>query len=335
MKKLSLATMLAGVVLMATPVSAQSDRDQQDRGQRQQQAQQQRSRQRDQQSTNYRLQPRGWVTIGVDSDDDKQFDRYETIYYYDLQQAKQRSQQRRADQGRANQGQRQQRDDRQMDRRQQDRRRTQQDGRRRQQAQQQQRVRLQGEVVRRSKLDLVGDQDKDVAIAQLRTQDGRRVSAYLGALDRVRKLDIQQGDQITVEGVRSAINNQPFIIARRVSKDGQSITNPMPRRQDLRRCDGEIVNLRTATFKGRDGEFVVAKIRGSKDDKKTINLGRKDELKNLNLEEGDRITALVRDGRIGGEDAIIAQMVRANGKTADVRGSTNARLSDRGGQSRR
>lgn len=330
MKKLSLATLVAatalGAATAALPAHAQSggDGDQQNArqgdSQRQRQAQQrqnrQRSQQRNQQSAQWRLKPMGWVTVAVDYNDDDSFDAYETIYYYDLQQAQQRSQQRRGQQG-------------QMANRQQGRQQGRQAG------QQPQRVRVQGEVQQRKKLDLVGDQHKDVVVAKLRTQNGKDVSVYLGAVERVSQLDIQQGDQITVEGVKSKINDEPFIIARRVSTGDQSITNPMPRQQGLRRCEGEIASLRTEKFKGRDGQYLVARLETDQGRTRTVNLGRKDKLERLDLQEGDQITALVRSGRVGGEQALIAQLVRANDRTVDVRSPNRDRMAERNRDSQR
>lgn len=96
--------------------------------------------------------------------------------------------------------------------------------------------------------------------------------------------------------------------------------------QRHRRYSGEITSLRTTTFRGREGEYLMARIQLDDGQTKTVNLGSQDALGKLNLSKGDRITLLARPGRINERSALIAELVRKNGRTADVRGSTDRSL---------
>jgi len=187
-------------------------------------------------------------------------------------------------------------------------------------------VRVRGELQQRKLVDLVGDGEKDVVIARLQTESGKQVDTYLGPNKRLEKLELTEGDQLTVEGHLSQINEQPFVVGHRVSSGEKSVTNRPPRRQTLRHYRGKIKDLRTTSFRGRDGNFLVAKLTGEEGRSAQINLGKKRNLTKLNLEEGDQISVLARTIKIGGKSALIAQLVRANDRTADVREETKQQL---------
>lgn len=315
----ALAVLLAGVV--AAPALAQSDqqsRDRQDR-QNQRQNQQDRERQKDsrrqqdsrqQQDAEYRLQPRGWVAVGYDHDNDGYYESADYLYYYDLQQAKQRSQQRKQDSQQARQGRQ---------------------GKRGQQ------MRVSGKVTNMGLKGLtIGktrQSDREFRFAKIEKDSGETCRVMLGSEDKVAQLDIQAGDQITVEGVRGKIDGRDVLLAKRVSTENDSITNKLPPRQQWRQISGEIRRMRR-TDQGRDTRHAVVQLRNSD---KQIDLGPVNELQDLDLQQGDRISILARKGRVGGERMLVAQKIRANGQTIDVREATHRSISrgDSGQQQRR
>jgi hypothetical protein len=245
---------------------------------------------------------RDWIRIAIDYDRDGTFDAAETIHYDELETARDRSRQRRfaspsQSRGRATQPSRSVGP-----------------------------VRVRGKLSVMRSIDLVGDDEKDVVIGKLATDTGRTVSVYLGPSHQVERLDLQQGDQVTVEGVPSWINENPFVIGRRISSGDRSITNRMPRQQPLRRFQGEIVDLRNTEFGDRDGSYLVARLQTPDGRSQRINLGRRRELDQLKLQEGDRISVLARRGTINKRPAIIAQLVRAHDQVADVREQTRQEL---------
>mgnify|MGYP002624156839 CR=1 FL=1 len=338
------------VATLALPASGQSDRrsdehdeqtkshenarDQEKRDQknRDQENQTQRDRQRRSSATGddtrqrYRLQPQGWIGVAYDYDNDGRYEHADYIYYYDLQQARKRSDRRARDLQTMKDGER-----RTAQRGSADRQRRQQahsaNRRNRQQ------VRLTGEVTNMGIKDLhLGkdrQSDKEYRFAKIKTNSGRSVRVMLGSEEKVSQLDIREGDQIRVEGVRCKVNDKEAVLARRVSAGGNTITNELPPRQKWRRVSGTIQRVRN-TNEGRDTRHTVIQLRGSE---QQVDLGPQDELQDLDLQEGDQITLLARPGQIDGQRFLIAQKIRANGEKIDVREATNRSLS-RAGDSR-
>ncbi|MEQ8846979.1 hypothetical protein [Botrimarina sp.] len=252
----------------------------------------------------YRLRPAGWVTIAADYDNDGYYDGVETVYYYDLQQAKQRSRQR-AQQSARRGDQQQPRSDRQMQQ-------------------------VEGQITQLTSKQMTGGDsrgDKTCRLAKLDTRDGDSMNVWLGHEQDVSQLDLQQGDRVRVEGVRARIDGQQVLLAKRVSAGGDSITNDLPKRQQWQRLSGEVREVSKTSGRDRDTEHTVVKVDLDRSGKaKRIDLGPSDELGQLDIRDGDQIKVLARQGRIGGESILIAQIVRVNGETVDVRDATNKSL---------
>ena len=262
-----------------------------------------------------RFEPEGWISIATDYDRDGRFDAIETIYYYDLEFARNRSKQRMADSGQLSS---------------EERLRPSFDQRGWEQPQQKRQVTIQGTLRDKRSADLVGHEDHECVVGRIETQSGEMTTVYLGKKQDLDGLDLQTGDKVKVEGVRSRLNDEPAVMARRVSAGGQSVTNDVPQEQPLRKYVGRISDLETTTFRGRDGEWMIARLRTEANGWQQINLGKKNKLKQLDLQEGDKLKVLARPGRINDRSALIAQVVRANDTSVDVREPTNRKLkSDR------
>lgn len=268
------------------------------------------SEQNNRKSRNYSVEPVGWVQVAVDYDNDGYYDGVETIYYYDLQQARNQSRQRADDQKRQGRsGSRQANSNRQRSQR--------------------QNVRLRGEIVSLESKTMMGDKrdsDSKQQVAELETNSGRTVSVCLGSKDKVDELDLEEGDRITVEGVRAKMDDKEVVLAKRVSAGNDSITNELPRRQQWRRMSGTVRSMHTTDGGDREESHLVVKVSSEDGRTKQVDLGPKDELDDLDLQEGDRIQVLGRQGTIDGETLTIAQIVRANNETIDVRESTEKSL---------
>jgi antitoxin component of MazEF toxin-antitoxin module len=302
----------------------QSQRRQQqmDRQQRERQ-QARRDRSGDQQSRNQqsrnqqrvRLVPESWVGVAYDYDNDGAYDHVDYLYYYDLQVAQEQSDRRARDRQRqrGSQGRQQARSG---------------DRRNRQQ------VRLQGEItnmgIRGLTLGDSGQSDSKQRFAKVRTDSGRSARVCLGPEEKVAELDLQQGDRVTIEGVRGRVDDKSVVLARRVSSQGNSITVQLPRRERWQRVSGEIRDVRSAKGDSRNKRHTVVEVRTDRGSRQ-VDLGPESELQSLDLQEGDKISVLARQGRIGGQSMLIAQKVRSQDQTVDVREATSRSF----GQARR
>lgn len=78
------------------------------------------------------------------------------------------------------------------------------------------------------------------------------------------------------------------------------------------------MSMRTTKFRGHDGQFVVAKIRDDNGKTSTVNLGSKSKIDKLSLSQGDEVQLVARPTRINGKPAMVADEVKANGKSVNV-----------------
>ncbi|MCG6156537.1 hypothetical protein [Rubinisphaera margarita] len=251
----------------------------------------------------------GWVTVGTDYDNDGVYDSLETIFLIDLENA------RRQSQARAQEHQRSRN----------------QNG----QHQSSKRLQVKGTIQSLSQKEMMNS-EKPKVVAKLKTQEGRTATVCLGSQDKVNQLNLQQGDQVQAHGVRATFNGKSMLMAERVSAGEQTITNQLPRKQGLNRFQGEVVSTRQANFRNREGEFVIATVRTEKHGTKEVNLGHASEFENVDISEGKQIKFLAGEARMNGRSALIAQAIRIDGQTIDVRESTNQQItkSDRGSDSK-
>ena len=281
------------------------------RDERARRRQDERSRRRQGQSRQrLELEPLGWVRIATDYDDDGQYDDVDWIYYYDLRRAQQRSRER----------------DRAADRR--DWRRS--DEQQRQQArsgdepQRWQKALVRG-TIRNTRTVTMFEGD-EALIATIETDSGEPTRVCMGSKDRLDRLDLQKGDRVIIDGHRALLNDQRIVMADRVWANGESVG--LSRRESLESVQGEVVSMRTTSFRNRDGEYVVARVRTRDDDEHIVNLGPKERVAQLDLREGDRILVMGYPGRINEQEALIARQLNANDQTIQIgqrRASANQR----------
>lgn len=337
------------------------DRDAQDRDSQYRGQQARDSQDRDQrgsQQARYRLNPMGQVIIGFDTDGDNRYDAFESVYYYDLERAIRSSAQRRAQEAQRRQGSGQQQFAQSQQRRQgqpqsqqsrqsqsqsqqgrqdprsQQRQQAQQrqGGQQRQQGQQgqQQLAKVSGTVTATSMFRLSDGPEHH--FIKIETQDGNKIPVDLGRIDQVRKLDLEDGDKITVHGVRTRVNDKRILCARRIQVGDKTMSVGRERDRDLKRVRGEISSVSTKRFKGKDQEFEVAKVKLQGDRTETVILGPAERLKDLDLEQGDRVQLLVRSGRYNDEPALIADQIRSGNKSVNVSKPEGQRFQSRQAQ---
>jgi len=254
-------TALSLAIGAMVPLAAQqSDQPQGQDDEQQQQQQQQRRQRRERQQQRaeqqrgqrrqpgraggrpaIRVEPEGWVEVMVDYAGDGRVDRVETIYVLDLERATQASAMRRR-------------------------------GRPMPSGQPIGQVPLrrigrpaggavQGTLKNLTETKLTGMGNQPHLLARVETEQGRTVRVHLGAKSALKDLDLQEGDTVTVHGARGLINDRPMLMATRVETDGRYADVRMPRDRALRRFHGEIAALRTTSLKGKDEDYVVARMR--------------------------------------------------------------------------
>src|SRR6056297_3520284 len=173
---------------LAMPVFAQQqDQQQQDQQQQDRQQQDRQQQDRQQQGAKLKMQPAGWISVGVDYDGDGRFEAIETIYAYDLQLARQQSKKRQAESQRRGQ---------------------QSDMQRRQTAQRS--TSIEGELQSLNRTNMRGH-DETFVLGRVRTDDGRTARVLLGTEDSLSSLNLSEGDQVMVRGRRGTVNDKGML----------------------------------------------------------------------------------------------------------------------------
>lgn len=252
------------------------------------------------QRRNLELDLEGWVNIATDYDHDGRYDTIETIYLYDLERARQQSQARSRQKHRDGQFANSQRS--------------------------QQMLQVRGEIQSLERKQMMDSNQKNV-VAKLKDEQQRIATVCLGPGSKVKQLQLSEGDTIQAHGQRARIDGRPVLMAQKVKANGQTIQNQMNRQQQrLKRLKGEVVSTRKANFDGRDGQYLVARVNTDEQGTQQINLGPAKKLSELNISEGTEVRVLAREGRINNRPAMIAEVVRANNHSVDVRGATRRTL---------
>jgi hypothetical protein len=291
--KLNLYTvLLTAISLMAVPAMAQQNNNNQANSERQRQRQnseRQRQQQTDKQKSGNQgdqrsqaqnkkqLVPVGWVSVAVDYDNDNKFDGYETIYYYDLVDARNKSWQRRGPRS----------------------------------AHEEART-ISGEISNLKSVNLSdGDEHR---LAKIETEQGNTVRVDLGRTKKVQQLQLSDGDSVTIKARPARLNDKAMWVATSINSGGKSLSIERKDDRGLKRMQGTIEDMQTMDFKNKDGEFSIATVKTNGDKEKKVILGQTNKLNKLNLSQGDEVQLLVRRGRMNNEEICIAEQVRANGQ---------------------
>lgn len=256
---------------------------------------------------------------------------YETIYYYDLAEARNRSRQRQNG-GQSNNGQANNRQansqsgNRRSDNRQADNRRS--DNGQNANRQQSQSMRTAaGEITSLKKVKMADG--KQHQMVKLKTDDGKKVPVHLGTVDQVQRLKLKEGNQLSVKGKTARINDRKVLCAKQASSNGQRISIKQDDDQDLKRVRGTVTNVRKTKFRNKDQQFYVATVETNGDKSQTVILGPAEKLNGMDLEKGDEVKLLVRKGRLNGDEVCIAEQISANDEMVSLNRPPGDRFSSK------
>lgn len=240
------------------------------------------------------------MQVAVDYDKDGRFDATETVYIYDLQVARERSQQRRSNQ------------QRQVGRRNLDRSATDR-SRRSQQSHQ-----VQGQIHDLRKIQM-HDGDGPFVVARIKTEHGRTARVLLGREDQLSQLDLRDGKQVQVTGRLARVNDQPVLLATRVGTGNQQVRVQSKRLgPQVKMYEGKILRTRAAQFRGYEDSFVLAVMRTDDGKRQLVNLGPKSKIGNIKWQEVDQVRLLACPGTVNGRRALAAEQINVDGRTIKI-----------------
>lgn len=164
-------------------------------------------------------------------------------------------------------------------------------------------------------------------------QDDQRIAVDLGSPGQGQRIDVRDGDEITVFGPRVKVQDRTILMAQKVEFDGRTMQvqrgndqrsqNVADRSRDQRerdrgeardeqrpaRVSGEIVAMRKATVRGNRRQ--IAEVETDRGDTVVIDLGPADQFR-ADLQEGDQLEGRGLLTKSGDTLVLVAQQVTAN-----------------------
>lgn len=264
-----------------------------------------------------RMDPRGWVRVGYDFDNDNKVDAYEWISYDDLEKAREGSR-RRESASRSGQGRQGRRFSTGMDRDRFERGYYHQRRGRRSRQQMRRGDRIQGSIKEMKTISL-SKMDEDHVIARIRTQNGQVAKVDLGPERKISDLNLQKGDQVTVHGITGSVNQKPVLMAHAVEAKGQRVSVKRPQDLNLKSYSGQIIKTKKTSIRKGTPTVLMARIRMDDGNTAMVNMGPEKELRNrLDIREGKRFSMLARPAKINGRNALVAEFVKIGDNSVDV-----------------
>ena len=183
----------------------------------------------------------------------------------------------------------------------------------RQQSGQQSRQQFQSLTGEVSRIKTISVRGKQHQAAILKTNDGQSALADLGPKNQT-KIDVQQGDLLTVRGPIIRANGQRIILVTSVRQNGEqtSLRRPGISHSDANQqsVSGDVVETPTTTVRGQQRQ--LAKIKTDEGEMVLVDLGPADALEK-ELSKGDKITAYGAAIKAGDQQAFVAFELKTNG----------------------
>lgn len=177
-----------------------------------------------------------------------------------------------------------------------------------------------GEVIQTKTISVRGKQRQ---AATLETNQGEQIMVDLGPKGQS-KLDLREGDRLTVRGPMIRANDQRIVLATSVRQNDDRTKLRSPSEQPQRTVKGEVQNVRTAEVRGESRK--LAKLKTEEGNTILVDLGPAGDLQ-ADLSQGDQITARGAAVKAGDQQVLVAfELTKNGGETFSI---------DRGRMSRR
>ena len=175
---------------------------------------------------------------------------------------------------------------------------------------------VQGTLQETSHIRLTGEEEEYV-VGQLATDDAGTPQVVLGPVSQLAAFDLEEGQELTVEGSLGTIDGQDILFARYIALNGHQVHVRLPGRGELARVQGQITGMRSESVMGHDELHVIADvlIDGSLNQ---VCLGPESEVRELELQEGNHVELLLRHGHLDREPIVIAEQIWHEDRQLDI-----------------
>jgi plastocyanin len=212
---------------------------------------------------------------------------------------------------------------------------------------------VRGEIERLRRLTARGDGSARM-VANILTDDDNRVMVDLGPSDRLQKLELREGDRITVRGPVARIDDGRVMMANRVEAGGQQVAvdrGPSDSGQRQQVSDrvtrrrgqsdegsregtrgassdsdqaatkrdaitGVVKSVREPDIAGRT--HMVVSLQADDDRRLVVDLGPRQRLGSSDIQQGDRLTVCGPATDVGDQRVVVARQIKQDGRWRDI-----------------
>lgn len=151
----------------------------------------------------------------------------------------------------------------------------------------------------------------------IETNDGHWRRLILGPMDRLRRLNIKDGDLVDATGKIQDVGGTPTLVASQFTTDEIARWVPVHRAGAAEWYQGRILNLRSAKFRGIEPRQEVAEVRLNNGKVVPVNLGPVYDLPS-GIREGESLEIWARGGKINGKKALVAERLNVQGRMVRI-----------------
>jgi hypothetical protein len=180
---------------------------------------------------------------------------------------------------------------------------------------------INGQILRTQEIKLPEMKER-LLVALLRTDQGRRALAVLGPVQELQDLDLNQGDQVSVQGLCLHMDGHPVCLTQQLRAHGQTLQAAQRANEKMVRPSsqvrGKVIRTKEIDLPGINEEVMVAVVQGEDGQKYIAGLGTAEDLDRVQLGRGDQVTIRGPEFRIGDHRFLLGRELNANGQTVRI-----------------
>lgn len=183
-------------------------------------------------------------------------------------------------------------------------------------------VLIAGEILELREVRLLG-QEQPHLLARVDVQGREVVQADLGRRDQLARLNLTEGDSVTLVGVPAQLDERPILVATRVEAKQDSVQIDRSLMQSMNKFSGTIEDTRYAQYEGEGAEHLVAKVRVQDGTLILLDLGAASALEDVDLSPGTPVAFVARIGTINDRRAYFAEDLRVRDSREAIQRSSD------------
>ncbi len=155
--------------------------------------------------------------------------------------------------------------------------------------------------------------EKNCSFVRLHLSNGQDVIVDVGPKNKLDRLNLAAGDQLTAQGQYQQVAGQDVLVASQLEVNGQTVDVERAQENPANILTGEIEGFHNLAVQGGQGEQenqTLAKLRLDNGQIKILDLGPQERLSSLELQKGDRIRVRTEKGTLDNRPILLANRIQ-------------------------